>query len=120
MRPFPLKVLAYSCSPTALHPLLKKLEASEIGLRLARGIFWSIGGATISRALMLLAMMLVARFLGKTEYGELGMIQSTVGMFGVFAGFGLGMTATKHVAEYRRKDPERAGRIIAMAWIVAR
>ena len=119
MRPFTLKVLAYSCSPTALHPLLKKLEASEIGLRLARGIFWSIGGATISRALMLLAMMLVARFLGKTEYGELGMIQSTVGMFGVFAGFGLGMTATKHVAEYRRKDPERAGRIIAMAWIVA-
>ena len=29
---------------------------------------------------------------GQEDYGELGMIQSTVGMFGVFAGFGLGLT----------------------------
>ncbi|PQP34604.1 polysaccharide biosynthesis protein [Desulfobacteraceae bacterium SEEP-SAG9] len=43
------------------------------------------------------------------------MIQSTVGMFGVFAGFGLGLTATKHVAEFRQSDPERAGRIIGLA-----
>ena len=57
--------------------------------------------------------------LGKTGYGELGMIQSTVGMFGVFAGFGLGLTATKHVAEFCRSDPERAGRIIGLSGLVA-
>jgi len=78
-----------------------------------------MAGAAISRGLMLVAAVLVARMLGKTGYGELGMIQSTVGMFGVFAGFGLGLTATKHVAEFRRSDPARAGRIIALSWFVA-
>jgi O-antigen/teichoic acid export membrane protein len=43
------------------------------------------------------------------------MIQSTVGMFGVFAGFGLGLTTTKHVAEFRQSDPVRAGRIIGLS-----
>jgi O-antigen/teichoic acid export membrane protein len=68
---------------------------------------------------MLIASVFVARILGKTGFGELGMVQSTVGMFGVFAGFGLGLTATKHVAEFRRSDPARAGRIIALSNLVA-
>jgi O-antigen/teichoic acid export membrane protein len=37
----------------------------------------------------------------------------------VFAGFGLGITATKYVAEFRTKDPTRAGRIIALSSVVA-
>jgi len=78
-----------------------------------------MAGAVISRGLMLVASILVARMLGKTGFGELGMIQSTVGMFGVFAGFGLGLTATKHVAEFRRSDPERTGRIIGLSEMVA-
>ena len=78
-----------------------------------------MAGAVISRGLMLAATVLVARMLGKTVYGELGMIQSTVGMFGVFAGFGLGLTATKHVAEFRQSDPDRAGRIINLSCLVA-
>lgn len=73
----------------------------------------------ISRGLMLGASVLVARMLGKTGYGELGMIKSTVGMFGVFAGFGLGLTAIKHVAEFRMSDPARAGRIIGISGLFA-
>ena len=109
----------YTCCPDFLHPALNRVEASEIGYRLARGVFWSMAGAVISRGLMLAAWVLVARMLGKTGFGELGMIRSTVGMFGVFAGFGLGLTATKHVAEYRESDPDRAGRIIGLSWLVA-
>jgi O-antigen/teichoic acid export membrane protein len=82
-------------------------------------MFWSMAGAVISRGLMLVASIAVARMLGKTGFGELGMIQSTVGMFGVFAGFGLGLTATKHVAEFRSRDPERAGRILGLSGLVA-
>ena len=119
MRSFSVKAIAYACSPSALHPFLKRIEASDIGLRMARGMFWSMAGAVISRALMLLATILVARILGKTGYGELGMIQSTVGMFGVFAGFGLGLTATKYVAELRESDPRRLGRILSMSTLVA-
>jgi len=68
---------------------------------------------------MLVASIVVARILGQTGYGELAMIQSTVGMFGVVSGFGLGLTATKHVAEFRRSDPARAGRIIGLSRLVA-
>jgi O-antigen/teichoic acid export membrane protein len=52
-------------------------------------------------------------------FGELGIIQSSVGMFGTFAGFGLGLTATKHVAQFRLKDPARAGRIISLSRLVS-
>jgi len=86
---------------------------------MAKGVFWSIAGGVISRGLMLIASVLVARMLGKTVFGELGMIRSTVGMLSVFAGFGLGLTATKHVAEFRQSDPDRAGRIIDLSNLFA-
>jgi O-antigen/teichoic acid export membrane protein len=57
--------------------------------------------------------------LGKVGFGQLGMIQSTVGMFGTLAGFSLGVTATKHVAEDKASNPARAGRIIGLASAVA-
>ena len=107
-----------SCTPPFLKKYIDQIEASPIGLRLARGAFWSFAGAVISRGLMLLSSIIIARILGKAIFGELGIIQSTIGMFGVFAGFGLGMTSTKYVAEFREKDPAKAGRIIALAEII--
>lgn len=114
-----VRSVASTHCPAFLRPAFARLEASPLGLRLARGVFWSMAGTVISQGLMLVATVVVARLLGKTVYGEFGMIRSTVGAFGVFAGFGLGMTATKHVAEFRESNPDRAGRVIAMAWLVA-
>lgn len=114
-----LKKVCYTCTPSIVHPFLDRIKASDTGSRLARGIFWSMAGSVISRGMMLCATVLVARILGKTVYGELGMIQSTVGMFGVFAGFGLGLTATKHVAAFRISAPERVGRIIGISGLLA-
>jgi O-antigen/teichoic acid export membrane protein len=37
-----------------------------------------------------------------------------MGLCALFAGLGMGLTATKYVAEYRNSDPERIGRIIAL------
>ncbi len=87
--------------------------------QLAFGSFWSITGAVLPRALTLPASILCARWLGKTGFGELAIIQSTVGMAAVFAGLGLGMTATKYVAEWREKDPPKAGRILAISTLLA-
>lgn len=42
-----------------------------------------------------------------------------MGMFGTLAGFGLGLTATKHVAEFRTTNPERAGRILRMSGLMS-
>lgn len=105
--------------PTSLHQYVKRIEDSPLGYRLAKGAFWSLTGTSISRGLALLASILVARMLGKTGFGELGIIQNTVGMFGVFSGFGMGLTATKYVAEFKLKAPDKAGRIMALSGIVA-
>lgn len=105
--------------PGCLRPFWDRLRASNIGYRLAHGAFWSIIGASVSQILMLVSSIIIARILGREHFGEYGIVFSTVGMFSVFAGFGLGTTATKFVAEFKRTDPARAGRIIALSSIVA-
>ncbi|MCW5983192.1 MAG: oligosaccharide flippase family protein [Bryobacteraceae bacterium] len=67
----------------------------------------------------LLGLIVAARILGKQPYGELGAFQSTVLMFALFAGMGLGLSATKHVAQFRVTDPARAGRIIGTSFVLA-
>ena len=110
-----MKRLVYRFSPDVLHSFYQRIEASPLGYRLAKGAFWSLAGSLISRGLGLLSAILVGRMLGKQEYGELGIIQNTIGMFGTLAGFGMGLTANKYVAEFKRTDPVRAGRVIALA-----
>lgn len=93
---------------------------SPLGARLARGMFWCLLGGGISRSMSLAATILAARALGREDFGALGMIQSTVMVSGVVAEMGLNLTVTKHVAEYRQRDPARAARILRLAfWLTA-
>lgn len=96
-------------------PLWKRLHASPVGLRLARGAFWALVGTVISRGLSLLSTIFAARLLGLVRYGELGVVLSTIGMLSTIAGFSLGQMSTKYVAEFYQKDPERAGRVISLS-----
>lgn len=105
--------------PSPLKTFLDRLESSPMGQRLARGAFWTLVGTLVSRGMNMVAMVLVARMLGRSEFGEIGIIQSTIGMFQTLAGFGLGWAATKYVAEFRNTDPERTGRIIAFSNLTA-
>jgi O-antigen/teichoic acid export membrane protein len=109
-----LKHRLLSATPGVLKPYWQRLEDSPLGYRLARGTFWSFAAALSSRFLGLLSSVIVARILGKEGMGELGVISSTVGLFGSIAGFGLGMTSTKYVAEFRKTEPQRAGRIAVL------
>jgi O-antigen/teichoic acid export membrane protein len=102
-------------TPRAFDGLWARLEASPIGERLLRGTFWSLAGTFVARVLALAAAVVAARILGKTVFGQLGIIQSTVGMLGTLAGFGMGTTASKFIAELRVKDPAKAGRMIALS-----
>lgn len=89
--------------------------AGTLQARFVVGAFWSVAGAVISRGFLLAASVGCAWFLGKEGFGALGMIQSTAGMFGILAGLGLGITATKYVSELRRLDPLRTGRVLALS-----
>jgi O-antigen/teichoic acid export membrane protein len=90
------------------------LAADSLRVRLARGVFWSLAAAVITQGLAVAASVVTARLLGSVGLGELGMIQRTVGAFGLLAGLGFGTAGTKYVAEFRRTDPARAGRIVAL------
>ncbi|HUT09665.1 MAG TPA: oligosaccharide flippase family protein [Thermoguttaceae bacterium] len=114
-----VKNVLHACCPGPLRPYWDRVEGSELGSRLARGAFWSLAGAVISRGMMLAASVFVARLLGREVFGEFGIIRNTVTVFGTFVGISLGMIATKHVAEFRRADPQRAGRIVALSGLAA-
>jgi O-antigen/teichoic acid export membrane protein len=113
-------VKGFSTKDSKIIPtILRRIRDSSIASRVAAGALWSLGGTVVYRFANLAAFVVVARLIGKEGFGQLGAIQSTIGMLAVFGGLGLGLTATKHVAEFREVDVVRAGRIIALTRIVA-
>lgn len=90
---------------------------SSVLQRLAHGLAWSLAGQAAARAFTFLATMVTARVLGTTAFGELGIVQSSVAMFGVLAGFGLGSTTAKYVAEYRESDRQKTSHIINVTFL---
>lgn len=68
---------------------------------------WSLLGNVIGKGLALLAGIFVARFLGKDEFGEYGIIRNTILTISIFSTFGLGYTATKFISEYKNESPEK-------------
>src|SRR5437763_4155248 len=88
-------------------------------MRFAIGAFWVLVGAVVSRGLTLASSVVAGRLLGTTGFGEVGMIQSTQGLLGVLAGAGMGLAATKFVAEYRASDSAKAERFVALAVLVS-
>jgi len=97
----------------------EKGQAVRLSQRLAHGVMWGVLGGVGAKVFTLLASVITARILGKVGFGEYGMAISTVGLFGSFAGLGLGITATKCVAEYREKDPAKAERILGLSAAVS-
>lgn len=94
-------------------------SGDSLRVRLARGAFWSLVGTLALHSFPVLASIAMAQVSGRHGLGELGMLTSTVGMMGVFAGLGLGLTATKYVAEYQHTRNSRAGRIIGLSLLAA-
>lgn len=88
-------------------------------MHLFRGAAWSVVGAGASRLVGLIASLATARMLHQEGFGRLAIVLSTVLMFQVFAGAGMGMTATKYVADYRFRDPRAAGGIILLSHAVS-
>ncbi len=92
---------------------------SPIRKRLATGAFWSVIDTGFTRAFALIVSIVVARTVGREHFGQFGIVQGTIGVFGLFAGFGISVTATKHVSELRESDPLRTGRILGLSTLLA-
>ncbi len=85
---------------------------SRLFNRLSSGVFWMMVGNLSWKLCTALSMIYIARILGRTGFGQLGMVQSTAGLFSVFASLRLGTMATKYVAQYRESEPAKALRIL--------
>ncbi len=80
---------------------------------LIRNASWNAIAILLTRGTLFLSMLITARILSKSEFGELGIIQSSISMFETVAAFGMAITAAKHVAEYRKTNPEKIARIVS-------
>lgn len=92
-----------------------RLKPGSVLQRLTLGTAYSLAGSAANRGANLAASIYVARILGPHAFGQYVILQSTVGLFQVFANFGLSATAAKYVSQYRTSDPERASRIVAVS-----
>ena len=111
-----LNTLAQTLLPRSIY---QRLAASDVSRRLARGSFWSLVNALVMKTATLVQAVVLARLLGIGGFGEWGILLSTIAMVGVFASFGLGVTTTKHVAQWHNTEPERLGRLLGLLQIVA-
>jgi O-antigen/teichoic acid export membrane protein len=88
-------------------------------LLILKGAFWSLSGAFLSKGISVFSFLFVARMLGPKGYGEFGVIQTSIGMFLMFGGLGLGTTLTKYIAEFRDTDKDKTGNIIVFAILIS-
>ncbi len=94
-------------------------EPDTYGRRIASSALWSLLGEILSKGLMFLSWIVVARILGKEGFGEFGIIRTTITMFAIFGGMGLGLTANKYVSENRNNNKLYSGQIIGFTQIFA-
>lgn len=98
-----------------INKILDFIGKTPIARRLINGAIWTGVGTIVAKGLTVVASFCVARFCGKTEFGEYGMVINTATMLATVCGMGMGTTVVKYVAECKESNSERAGRILAMA-----
>jgi O-antigen/teichoic acid export membrane protein len=96
-----------------------RLDVSGLGARLRTGIAWNVVGAASTQGGVFAANLVLANLLGRHAFGEYTMLYSTYVTLAAVAQVSTGYTATKYVAEFRRTDPDRAGRILGLCSAVS-
>ena len=94
---------------------INRLRASDIAGRMTKGALWSFTGTALGKFFVLLTGIICARILGKEEFGELGIIRSTLGMFIILGSGGIGVTATRYIAAYRTNEKKHAAAIYRLS-----
>lgn len=97
-----------------IQPILQRYSKSAIAQRMAHGAFWSFTGTAIAKLFVLASSIICARILTKAQYGEFGIVRSTINMFVVFGSAGIGLTATKYISEYRNSKQARISSVFQL------
>ncbi|MDD1596970.1 oligosaccharide flippase family protein [Riemerella anatipestifer] len=94
---------------------IKLILANDLNKKILNGGGWILLGNIISKFILLVATILLAKYLGKDEYGQFGIIKSTILMFAMFAGLELGMTSTKYISQYKIRDKDKVRRVVGLS-----
>ncbi|WP_297905620.1 oligosaccharide flippase family protein [uncultured Parabacteroides sp.] len=97
----------------------KRKSKDAVVNRVVKASVWSLIGSIIAKIIVLLSTMIVARILTVEHYGQLGIIRTTIMMFVVLAGVGMGTTAAKFIAQYRDSDKDKALHVYLVSNIFA-
>jgi len=100
--------------PRPLSNYIRQVLESDINRYLIGGTFWSVISVVVSKILVIISTIFIARILGQTIYGELAILRSNINLFISFTGLGIALTATKYVAQYKDKDFLKTARIISL------
>ncbi|MBW2961527.1 oligosaccharide flippase family protein [Mesonia aestuariivivens] len=91
--------------------------SSQESKQITLNTFWSFTGTFFSRGLTFLGWVLVARILGKELNGEIGIVRSTINLFLIFVGSGLGLTATRYISKYSSVNKLKSAKIVSLTLI---
>jgi O-antigen/teichoic acid export membrane protein len=80
--------------------------------RLHTGVALNFIGSAFGQGSTFALNLVTANLLGRLAFGEFTVVQTTLSTVGALAQIATGYTATKFVAEFRERDPERAARIL--------
>lgn len=96
----------------------RHLPHNSLRRSLVSGASWSLIGEIGLRSMTVLAGIIVARILGKSTYGQWGVIMGAAMLFGALGGLGMETAAAKYIAELKKNDPLRAGRVLSLILII--
>ena len=86
--------------------------------RIARGSFWNALATLLSRGLTFVAIVVAARLLGRELFGRFGILQAAITSFTAVGALGMGIAATKLIAERRTRSLDQAISVLTAAlWI---
>lgn len=84
--------------------IVTKLKTIITDNQIVRDSSWAVIGSAVSKCAAMVVSIIIARLLGVEEFGEYGMVKTTLFYIAVFSTFGLGSTATRYMAQCDAED----------------
>jgi len=98
--------------------MIQKIKSSFSGntlqAKISKGIAWSFLGTVISKGMLLLSFILIARILTVEEYGQVSILRNFIVTFSMFSVASFGITATKYITTYKDEDIEKTSKILTL------
>lgn len=97
-----------------LNKVKSLLKDNTLQSKIAKGIAWSFLGTMISKVMMILVFLVIARLITVEEYGEVGILRNAILTFSMIALASFGVTATRYIATYIEKDINKTNKILTL------